>query len=59
MAHERLADISAILMARFAPYDLSATDIAQARAEFLKLSVPTAHRMIRFWPVRDAAKADA
>jgi hypothetical protein len=50
---------SAILKARFAPYDLSAADIVQARAELLKLSVPTARRMIRFWLVRDVAKVDA
>lgn len=50
---------SAILKARFAPYDLSAADIAQAQAELLKLSVPTARRMIRFWLVRDVAKVDA
>ena len=50
---------SAILKARFAPYDLSATDFAQTRADFLKLSVPTARRMIRFWLVRGAAKVDA
>jgi hypothetical protein len=49
----------AILKARFAPYDLSATDIAQTRADFLKLSVPTARRMIRFWLVRGAARVDA
>jgi hypothetical protein len=50
---------SAILKARFAPYDLSAADITQVRAEFLKLSVSTARRMIRFWLVRDVAKANA
>jgi hypothetical protein len=54
-----LADIQAILKARFTPYHLSATDIAQTRADFLKLSVPTARRMIRFWLVRGAARVDA
>lgn len=49
----------AILKARFAPYDLSATDFAQTRADFPKLSVPTARRMIRLQLVRGAAKVDA
>ena len=48
----------AVLKARFA-YDLSATDISQTKSDFLKLSVPTARRMLRFWLVRGATKADA
>jgi uncharacterized protein (DUF2336 family) len=47
----------AILKARFS-YDLSAPDLTQVRSDFLKLSVPTARRMLRFWLVRGAAKAD-
>jgi hypothetical protein len=31
----------------------------RARTDFLKLSVPTARRMLRFWLVRGAAKAGA
>lgn len=49
----------AILKARFAPYEVPATDITQARTDFLKLSVATARRMLRFWLVRGVAKADA
>lgn len=48
---------SAILKARFAPYELPVTDLMQARTDFLKLSVPTARRMLRFWLVRGAAAA--
>jgi hypothetical protein len=36
-----------------------ATDTAQARSDFIKLSVATARRMVRFWLVRGLAKADA
>ena len=49
----------AILKARLGPQDVPATDMAQARTDFLKLSVATASRMLRFWLVRGAAKADA
>jgi len=48
-----------ILKVRFAPYEVPASDAAQARADFLKLSVATARRMIRFWLVRGLAKAEA
>jgi uncharacterized protein (DUF2336 family) len=50
---------SAILRARFAPYDVPVADFARARADFLKLAVPTARRMFRFWLVRGVTKADA
>jgi hypothetical protein len=43
----------AVLKARFA-YDLSAT-----KSDYLKLSVSTARRMLRFWLVRGATKPDA
>jgi hypothetical protein len=39
--------------------DLSATDISSTKSDFLKLSVPTARRMLRFWLVRGATKTDA
>ena len=58
-AELRWPTFGAILKARFAPYDVPATDIAQARTDFLKLSVPTARRMLRFWLVRGVAKIDA
>jgi hypothetical protein len=37
---------------------MPATDVAQARADFLKLSVATAQRMLRFWLVRGLAKTE-
>jgi len=40
-------------------YDLPATDISQTKSDYLKLSVPTARRMLRFWLVRGATKTDA
>jgi len=47
-AELRWPTFNAILKARFAPYDLPVTDLTQARTDFLKLSVPTARRMLRF-----------
>jgi len=40
-------------------YDLPATDISQTKSDYLKLSVPTTRRMLRFWLVRGATKTDA
>ena len=48
---------SAILKVRFAHHQISAAELAQARTDFLKLSVATARRMSRFWLVRGAAQA--
>jgi hypothetical protein len=56
-AELRWPTFSAILKARFAPYELPVTDLTRARTDFLKLSVPTARRMLRFWLVRGAAAA--
>lgn len=47
---------NAILKARFAPYEGPSVDFTQARSDFLKLSVATARRMLRFWLVRGVAK---
>jgi uncharacterized protein (DUF2336 family) len=58
-AEMRWQTFNAILKMRFAPYEVPTTDITQARTDFLKLSVPTAQRMVRFWLVRGVAKADA
>ena len=58
-AELRWPTFSAILKARFAPYEVPATDVAQARTDFLKLSVATAQRMLRFWLVRGVAKPEA
>jgi uncharacterized protein (DUF2336 family) len=58
-AELRWPTFNAILKARFGPCDLPTTDLTQARSDFLKLSVPTARRMLRFWLVRGVAKADA
>lgn len=49
---------NAILKARFAPYEGPSIDATQARSDFLKLSVATAQRMLRFWLVRGLAKPD-
>lgn len=38
---------------------ISATDISQTKSDYLKLSVSTARRMLRFWLVRGATKTDA
>ena len=54
----RWTTLNAILKARFALYEIPATDVAQARADFVKLSVATARRMLQFWLVRGMAKAD-
>lgn len=58
-AELRWPTFSSILKIRFAPYEVPAIDVAQARSDFLKLSVATARRMVRFWLVRGIAKADA
>lgn len=57
-AELRWQTFNAILKVRFAPYEVPATDIAQARTDFIKLSVATAQRMLRFWLVRGMAKAE-
>jgi uncharacterized protein (DUF2336 family) len=58
-AEFRWPTLNAILKARFAPYELSAAEVIQVRADFIKLSVSTARRMFRFWLVRGVAKSDA
>ena len=58
-AEMRWQTFNAILKMRFAPYEVPTTDSTQARTDFLKLSAPTAQRMVRFWLVRGVAKADA
>jgi len=57
-AEFRWPTFNAILKARFGPYEGPSIDITQARADFLKLSVTTAQRMLRFWLVRGLAKSD-
>src|SRR5690242_10324760 len=57
-AELRWQTFGAILKVKCAPYEVPATDIAQARTDFIKLSVATAQRMLRFWLVRGVAKAD-
>jgi hypothetical protein len=54
----RWPTFSAILKLKFAPNEMPAGDITQARTDFLKLSVATARRMVRFWLVRGFAKAE-
>lgn len=58
-AELRWQTFTAILKIRFTPYEVPATDIAQARTDFIKLSIATAQRMLRFWLVRGVAKTDA
>jgi len=58
-AEFRFPTLQVILKTKYAPYEMPATDVAQARADFLKLSVATAQRMLRFWLVRGVAKIDA
>jgi uncharacterized protein (DUF2336 family) len=48
-----------ILKQRFGASEIPANDVTQARTDYLKLSVATARRMVRFWLVRGLAKADA
>jgi len=56
-AELRWRTFNAILKARYAPHEVPTIDLAQARTDFLKLSVATAQRMLRFWLVRGLAKA--
>lgn len=56
-AELRWPTFSAILKARFAPHEPPVTDLTQARTDFLKLSMPAARRILRFWLVRGAATA--
>jgi len=56
-AELRWPTFHAVLKARFA-YDRSASDISQTKSDYLKLSVPTARRMLRFWLVRGAMTPD-
>ena len=57
-AELRWPTFHAVLKARFV-YDRSASDISQTKSDYLKLSVPTARRMLRFWLVRGATTTDA
>src|SRR4029078_2824600 len=58
-AEFRWPTFNVILKARFSSYEASTTELSQARADFIKLSVATARRMFRFLMVRRVAKADA
>jgi hypothetical protein len=49
--------LNAMLMNRFAQFQPSPQEIDRARTDFIKLSVATAQRMLRFWLVRGASKA--
>ncbi|HEY6257697.1 MAG TPA: DUF2336 domain-containing protein [Xanthobacteraceae bacterium] len=44
--------VSAILCTRFVRRTISEADLAQAEEDYLKLSQPSAQRMLRFWEVR-------
>jgi uncharacterized protein (DUF2336 family) len=43
--------VSAILSARFVHHNVSADDLAQAEADYLRLSQASAQRVLRFWQV--------
>jgi hypothetical protein len=43
--------VSAILQARFAHHTVSEADLAQAKADYLRLSQASAQRVLRFWQV--------
>jgi uncharacterized protein (DUF2336 family) len=58
-AEFRWPTLNAILKARFARSEITANDLVQVRADFIKLSVATARRMFRFWLVRGVAKAES
>ena len=58
-AEFRWPTFNAILKLKIGAQDTPATDLTQARTDFLKLSVATARRMVRFWLVRGLAKAEA
>ena len=49
--------VSAILKIRLSYRPISAAELAQARTDFLKLSVASARRMFRFWLVRGTVQA--
>ena len=56
-AELRWPTLNAILKIR--PYEVTAGNLTQARADFLKLSLVTAQRMFRFWLIRGVAKIGA
>jgi hypothetical protein len=58
-AEFRWPTLNAILKARFARSEMTANDLIQVRADFIKLSVATARRMFRFWLVRGVAKSES
>ena len=58
-AEFRWPTLNAILKARFARSEMTANDLIQVRADFIKLSVTTARRMFRFWLVRGVAKPES
>jgi uncharacterized protein (DUF2336 family) len=51
--------VSAILIGRFTHHSMSAQAIQDARTEFLKLTVATAQRVVRFWNVREVTAKQA
>ena len=45
--------VSAVLANRFAHHSISARELQQAKAEFIKLTKATAQRVFRFWQIRE------
>jgi uncharacterized protein (DUF2336 family) len=54
-AELKWAATGAIVASRFAHHTFSAAQMQEAKADFLKLSVPTAQRVFRFWLIRESA----
>jgi hypothetical protein len=54
-AELKWAATSAILTCRFAHHSVSSQALDVAKAEFIKLTVATAQRVVRFWKVREVA----
>jgi uncharacterized protein (DUF2336 family) len=48
--------VNAILHARVAQHRLSETELLEAKSDYLKLSVETARRTLRFWTIRAEVK---
>jgi hypothetical protein len=48
----RWPTVSAILCNRFAHHTMSDSDLALAKEDFLRLSQPSAQRILRFWQIR-------
>lgn len=53
------ATVSAVLSNRFAHHAIAPQQLQEAKFDFLKLTVPTAQRVFRFWLVRESTASKA